>query len=166
MNVDGRPWRTIWLAADGETVEIIDQRLLPHQFTVARLSCLADAAQAIRVMQVRGAPLIGATAAYGMALAARDDPSDAALARARETLLATRPTAINLAWALDDQAARLVTGLITERGIAAASREGLLSLYPERRRSRYRAALPAAAARCFSKNAALCASADLVASAL
>jgi methylthioribose-1-phosphate isomerase len=102
MNVNGRPMRTIWLAADGSNVEIIDQRLLPHELVVARLATRDDAARAIRDMAVRGAPLIGATAAYGVALAMREDASDAALARAVEALAATRPTAVNLRWALDD----------------------------------------------------------------
>src|SRR5437763_12680203 len=98
MNVNGRPMRTIWLAPDGHTVEIIDQTRLPHELVIARLARLDDAARAIRDMQVRGAPLIGATAAYGMALAVAEDPSDRGLATAAATLAATRPTAVNLAW--------------------------------------------------------------------
>ena len=101
MNVSGRPMRTIWLAEDGRSVEIIDQRLLPHELVVARLSTLDDAARAIRDMAVRGAPLIGATAAYGIALATATDPSDEGLAHAIEVLAATRPTAVNLRWALE-----------------------------------------------------------------
>src|SRR5277367_1428320 len=100
MNVNGRPMRTIWLAADGSSVEIIDQRLLPHELVIARLTTLDDAAHAIRDMAVRGAPLIGATAAYGVALAIAADPSDVGLAHAVEVLGATRPTAVNLHWAL------------------------------------------------------------------
>src|SRR5215472_6338384 len=102
MNVNGRPMRTIWLAADGSSVEIIDQRLLPHELVIARLTTRDDAARAIRDMAVRGAPLIGATAAYGVALAMREDPGDTALARTVDALAATRPTAVNLRWALDD----------------------------------------------------------------
>ena len=101
MIVSGHPTRTIWPSADGAAVEIIDQTRLPHAFVVGRLSTLADAAHAIRAMLVRGAPLIGATAAWGLWLALRTDASDAALAHAHVTLLATRPTAINLRWALD-----------------------------------------------------------------
>ena len=101
MNVAGRPTRTIWPTADGTAVEIIDQTRLPHVFTTARLATLDDAAHAIRAMLVRGAPLIGATAAWGMWLALRSDASDPALALAHATLLATRPTAVNLRWALD-----------------------------------------------------------------
>ncbi|MEQ8665686.1 MAG: S-methyl-5-thioribose-1-phosphate isomerase [Rhodospirillales bacterium] len=107
MLVDGRPYRTIWLADDGETVEIIDQTKLPHVFEIARLTQLSDAVAAIRQMLVRGAPLIGATAAYGMALAMRENPSDDAFAAAYENLLAARPTAVNLRWALDRMKHRL-----------------------------------------------------------
>ena len=102
MNIDGKPYRTIWLNDDGLTVEIIDQTKLPFSFETVTLKSLDDAARAISTMQVRGAPLIGATAAYGVALALRDDVSDEALDRASDTLAATRPTAINLRWALDE----------------------------------------------------------------
>ena len=76
MKVDGRPFRTIWPADDGWAVEIIDQTRLPHAFATARLESVGDAARAIRDMWVRGAPLLGATAAYAIALAMRGDPSD------------------------------------------------------------------------------------------
>jgi methylthioribose-1-phosphate isomerase len=102
VNVAGRPMRTIWRCEDGHSVEIIDQTRLPHELVVLRLRDVADAAQAIGKMQVRGAPLIGATAAYGMALAAAADPSDGALAQAVAMLAATRPTAVNLHWALGE----------------------------------------------------------------
>ena len=82
MNVQGRAMRTIWLGADGRTVEIIDQTKLPHELAIVSLATLADAARAISTMQVRGAPLIGAAAAYGIALAIAEDPSDEALAAA------------------------------------------------------------------------------------
>lgn len=104
MNVDGVHYRTIWIAEDGWSVEVIDQTKLPHEFAVARLRSADDAARAIRDMVVRGAPLIGATAAYGLCLALRDDASDAALHEARAMLAATRPTAVNLKWALDEMA--------------------------------------------------------------
>ena len=107
MKVHGRPCRSIRPADDGETVEIVDQTRLPHEFSLARLATLDDAVAAIRDMQVRGAPLIGATAAYGLCLAMRADASDAALDDACAALLATRPTAVNLRWALDDMAERL-----------------------------------------------------------
>ncbi len=101
MKINGRSYRTIWPVPDGSAVEVIDQTKLPHRFETVRLSSCAEAAQAIRSMIVRGAPLIGATAAYGIALALGDDASDEALDRAHEFLLATRPTAVNLRWALD-----------------------------------------------------------------
>jgi len=107
MKVNGVPYRTIWLSDDGWSVTIIDQTRLPHRFETVRLATVEEAAHAISAMLVRGAPLIGATAAYGVALATRADPSDAALDRACELLLATRPTAINLRWALDDMRERL-----------------------------------------------------------
>lgn len=122
MNVDGVPYRTIWLSDDGWSVEIIDQTRLPHGFVTRRLETVDDAATAIRDMQVRGAPLIGATAAYGMALAMQADPGDAALKHAHALLLATRPTAVNLRWALDDMVSRLRRLGANERSKAAYRR--------------------------------------------
>jgi methylthioribose-1-phosphate isomerase len=107
MKFDGKSWRTIWLEEDGETVGVIDQTRLPHDFVTIRLHNVEQAAHAIRAMQVRGAPLIGAAAAYGMALALKDDASDAGLEAASQMLMATRPTAVNLRWSLDDMRARL-----------------------------------------------------------
>ena len=107
MKVDGKHFRTIWLEGDGWSVGAIDQRRLPHEFIVVRLTNCAQAADAIRSMLVRGAPLIGAAAAYGMALAMHEDASDAGLDRAYKTLIVTRPTAINLKWALDEMRAVL-----------------------------------------------------------
>jgi methylthioribose-1-phosphate isomerase len=106
MKVAGKPMRTIW--PEGESaVGIIDQTRLPHELVTARLETPEEAAHAIRAMLVRGAPLIGATAAYGVALAMHRDTSDAALDAACRLLLATRPTAVNLRWALDEMAALL-----------------------------------------------------------
>ncbi|MEX0890761.1 MAG: S-methyl-5-thioribose-1-phosphate isomerase [Gemmatimonadota bacterium] len=122
MNVDGVPYRSIWLDEDGWSVRYIDQTRLPHAFHVGRLTDLEETARAIEDMRVRGAPLIGATAAFGLALALRTDPSDAGLARARERLSATRPTAVNLAWALARVAALVARLEPTERA-AAACRE-------------------------------------------
>jgi len=99
MKISGKHYRTIWRREDG-TVEIIDQTKLPHRFETVVLRNVHDAAHAIKAMIVRGAPLIGATAAYGMALAMREDAPDEALDRAHDLLLATRPTAVNLHWAL------------------------------------------------------------------
>ncbi len=98
MLVDGKPYRTIW--RDHVGVVIIDQTLLPHRFVIVRLENMEAAANAISTMQVRGAPLIGATAAYGLALAIAENPGDTAIENACERILATRPTAINLKWAL------------------------------------------------------------------
>ncbi len=119
MKIDGRHYRTIWLNEDGNSVEIIDQTKLPHRFETITLRTLGDAARAIATMQVRGAPLIGATAAYGVALALRDDASDEALDRACATLAATRPTAINLRWALDEMQ-KAVRNQLRESRVAAA----------------------------------------------
>jgi Predicted translation initiation factor 2B subunit, eIF-2B alpha/beta/delta family len=101
MKIDGKPWRTIWLEPDGGSIGVIDQTQLPHQFTTRTLRSCDEAAEAIRTMVVRGAPLIGVTGAYGLMLALQVDPSDAALAAAFEQLNATRPTAVNLRWALE-----------------------------------------------------------------
>jgi methylthioribose-1-phosphate isomerase len=101
VKVKGVAYRSIWLEADGRSAGIIDQTLLPHRFEVARLRTMEEAADAIRVMRVRGAPLIGATAAYGLCFAIGEDASDVALEQASATLLATRPTAVNLRWALE-----------------------------------------------------------------
>lgn len=100
MNVDGKPYRTIWPGADGCTVEIIDQTRLPHEFVTVVLRTVDDAVHAIGSMQVRGAPLIGVTAAYGVCLALGVDESDEALDAACDALYASRPTASNLQWAL------------------------------------------------------------------
>nr|WP_316641389.1 S-methyl-5-thioribose-1-phosphate isomerase [uncultured Roseateles sp.] len=100
MRINGEPWRTIWCEIDG-AVGVIDQRALPHYLETQRLTSCADVERAIRDMWVRGAPLIGAAAAYGLALAMREDSSDAVLTEACTRLLATRPTAVNLRWALD-----------------------------------------------------------------
>jgi len=107
MNIDGKPYRTIWLGEDGVSAEIIDQTKLPFALDMVTLKTLEDAAHAISSMQVRGAPLIGAAAAYGVALAMRADASDEGLDRACEMLAATRPTAINLRWALDEMKTEL-----------------------------------------------------------
>jgi methylthioribose-1-phosphate isomerase len=119
MKVDGRHFRSIWLEGDGFTVGAIDQRRLPHEFIVARLTNAAEAADAIHSMLVRGAPLIGATAAYGVALAMRADSSDANLDHAYKLLVATRPTAINLKWALDEMV-RLLRPLPPSARVEAA----------------------------------------------
>ncbi len=105
MKIHGRAYRTIWVGGDGWSVDVIDQTKLPFAFVTKRIASVEEAADAITTMVVRGAPLIGATAAYGVCMALRADASDEALERAYELLLKTRPTAINLKWALDEMMA-------------------------------------------------------------
>ena len=128
MKVDGKHLRSIWLEPNGCSVAAIDQRRLPHDFVVAQLATCDAAADAIRSMLVRGAPLIGATAAYGIALAMRADGSDAALDQACELLMATRPTAINLKWALDEMRALLRRLPPSERTVAAYARAAEIAI--------------------------------------
>jgi len=122
MKVDGKAYRTIWLAEDRRAVEIIDQTRLPHAFVTARLETLEDVVHAISQMLVRGAPLIGAAAAYGVCLALQQDASDDSLARAQQSLLATRPTAINLLWALEEMRAAVEPLPLEQRPAAAYKR--------------------------------------------
>ncbi len=124
MKVNNTPYRTIWLADDGWAVEIIDQTKLPHNFITVRLENLADGIHAIADMLVRGAPLIGATTAYSMALAMREDASDDALDTACDRLYAARPTAVNLRWALDEMRKVLTPLAPSERTAAAYVRAG------------------------------------------
>ena len=124
MKVADRHYRTIWPGKDGRSVEIIDQRWLPHDFRVERIDSVAGIATAIRDMWVRGAPLIGVTAAYGVAIQMADDPSDEALDAVWETLHETRPTAINLRWALDAMRALLRPLPTEQRAEAAFHRAG------------------------------------------
>ena len=119
MNINGKAYRTIWVAADGWSVKIIDQTKLPHALSIVALETLEDAARAIKTMQVRGAPLIGATAAYGVCLALRRDYSQDALDRAIALLAEQRPTAINLRWALEEMR-NAVRNLPPDRRTAAA----------------------------------------------
>src|SRR6202167_5051479 len=122
MKVDGKAMRSIWLEPDGWSVGIIDQTALPHRLITARLKTLDEAAHAIRTMLIRGAPLIGAGTAYGICLALRQDASDEALDRAYAALIATRPTAINLKWALGEMVAAVRNRSRAERGAAAYRR--------------------------------------------
>jgi len=124
MNVRGRAMRTIWPAADGRTVEIIDQTRLPHELVIIGLQTLDSAARAIATMQVRGAPLIGAAAAYGIALATAEDPLDRGIEAAASKLAATRPTAVNLRWALAEMHRALSEVPESRRFAAAMARAG------------------------------------------
>jgi methylthioribose-1-phosphate isomerase len=119
MNIDGKAWRTIWLEEGGRSVAVIDQTQLPHRFTTRSLSTLDEAAEAITTMVVRGAPLIGVTGAYGLMLALQADPSDDALEAAFSQLNATRPTAVNLRWALERVRAKVAPLPPGERAEAA-----------------------------------------------
>lgn len=119
MRIDGKAYRTIWVERDGWSVGIIDQTRLPHRFETVKLKTLDDAAYAIKAMLVRGAPLIGVTAAYGVALAMREDATDAALAQAVLYLAEQRPTAINLRWALEE-AGKVLAPLEPSQRAAAA----------------------------------------------
>lgn len=125
MKVGQEHYRSIW--QEGDAVRIIDQTRLPHEFIVVTLETLEQSATAIRDMWVRGAPLIGATAAYGMAIAMRADSSDAGLRRAHDTLMATRPTAVNLRWALEHMLALLAPVPPAERAAVALARAAAIA---------------------------------------
>lgn len=127
MRVDGRDYRTIWLEGEGGRVHVIDQTRLPHRFETAPLESLEHAARAICDMVVRGAPLIGVTGAYGLALAAERDASDAAIEDAYALLLATRPTAVNLRWALDRVKALLLAAPVEARAAIAYAEAGRIA---------------------------------------
>jgi methylthioribose-1-phosphate isomerase len=124
MKIHGQAMRTIWPDADQTSIHVIDQIKLPHLFETKYLRTSVEAADAILTMVVRGAPLIGATAAYGYAFAMREDPSDANLDAAYKRLYETRPTAVNLRWALDDLRKRLKPLSPSERFAAAWQRAG------------------------------------------
>jgi methylthioribose-1-phosphate isomerase len=125
VKISGKHYRTIWPTKAG-TVRVIDQSRLPFEFSTIDLDTVDDAARAIRTMVVRGAPLIGATAAYGLALAARSDPTEAHLDQAAHILQATRPTAHNLSWALTQVRRSLVGVALSERGDTAFATAALI----------------------------------------
>src|SRR5437764_13547498 len=127
MKVNGQHFRTIWLKPDDETVvQLIDQRFLPHRFVIEDVRTVEQMATAIREMHVRGAGLIGASAGYGMYLAALEaagrDSFDAHMTRAAAQLSATRPTAVNLSWALQRQLQNIGSGKTSDEKIALALR--------------------------------------------
>ena len=119
MKVQGTHYRSIWYDYKDCQVKIIDQRWLPHDFRIVTLTNLNEFAVAIRDMWVRGAPLIGATAAYGVAISLSDDASDSGLKKTYDTLIETRPTAINLKWALDRLLGALTPVSADERPLKA-----------------------------------------------
>ncbi|WP_319532735.1 S-methyl-5-thioribose-1-phosphate isomerase [uncultured Cohaesibacter sp.] len=122
MKVNGTPHRTIWLDPENATVKCIDQRWLPHQFRIVDLPDVETVARAIADMWVRGAPLIGATAAFGVAIGMQADASDEGLEGCYKTLYATRPTAVNLRWALDEMRGYLTPLPPSERAPAAMAK--------------------------------------------
>jgi Predicted translation initiation factor 2B subunit, eIF-2B alpha/beta/delta family len=99
MKIDGKDYRTIWF--ENRIIKIIDQTKLPHKFLIKELKTVKDAVNAIKVMEVRGAPLIGATAAYGLVLAIIENDDQHFLKKSASELINSRPTAINLKWAVD-----------------------------------------------------------------
>jgi methylthioribose-1-phosphate isomerase len=125
MRVGSDYYRSIWL--EGGEVRVVDQTRLPHEFAAVTIGTIEQAATAIRDMWVRGAPLIGATAAYGVAIAMRDDPGDASLQRAVALLSATRPTAVNLHWALEAMEAHLTKLPPAERAGMAMARASTIA---------------------------------------
>ena len=127
MQVSGHPTRTLWPLEGDAGVEVIDQTRLPHVYETQIWRTLDDAARGITTMVVRGAPLIGASAAYGLALGLRTDASDAGLRRAGETLVATRPTAVNLRWAVERVTARVQAVAPPERAAAAWAEAGRIA---------------------------------------
>lgn len=123
MKINGTPYRSVWInEKDGWSVHIFDQTRLPFSLDILQLTSAQDVAHAIRTMQVRGAPLIGAVAAYGLALALRQDSSDTAMEEQAVMLAATRPTAINLRWAIDRMLTHL-RPLPADQRVAAAYAE-------------------------------------------
>jgi methylthioribose-1-phosphate isomerase len=128
MKIDGIAYRSVWLdAEDGWSVHILDQTKLPWALEIIRLTSRDAAAHAIKSMQARGAPLIGAVAAYGLCLALRADPSTEAMERDATLLNETRPTAVNLRWALGRMLTRLRNTEVTERVAAAYAEAALIA---------------------------------------
>lgn len=119
MLIDGKHYRTIWEATNQAYVEIIDQTSLPHTFKTSRILTLDEMVSAIKQMQVRGAPLIGVAAAYGIALALREDASDSGIQSAVDKLAMSRPTAVNLSWALRRMQSLLMALDVSDRAEAA-----------------------------------------------
>ncbi|MCI0735686.1 MAG: S-methyl-5-thioribose-1-phosphate isomerase [Beijerinckiaceae bacterium] len=127
MLAGGKAFRTIWPGSDAESVQVIDQTRLPHEFVVVSITTLDEAARAIEDMQVRGAPLIGVTAAYGLALAMRAEPSDTNLETACAALAATRPTGVNLRWVIREMRQYLLGLPSEQRALAAFAQAGAIA---------------------------------------
>jgi len=120
MRIEGKEYRTIWY--EENVVKIIDQTKLPHQFIIKELKTIKDAVNAIKVMEVRGAPLIGATAAYGIALAVQENKDREFIKKSAEELIQSRPTAINLKWAVDRMMKKL-SGINSDQILDIALKE-------------------------------------------
>ena len=120
MRIEGKEYRTIWFESD--VVKIIDQTKLPHQFTIKNLKTVKDAINAIKVMEVRGAPLIGGTAAYGLVLAILENNDQSFLKKSAENLINSRPTAINLKWAVERMMNKL-SGINSDKVLEIALNE-------------------------------------------
>jgi methylthioribose-1-phosphate isomerase len=127
MKIDGTAYRSVWVDDDGWSIHILDQTQLPWTLAVLRLTTRDEAAHAIRTMQTRGAPLIGAVAAYGLCLALRADASTGSLERDAELLSATRPTAVNLRWAMERMLTRLRNTPVSERVAVAYAEAALIA---------------------------------------
>ena len=115
MNIKGKHWQTIWYNDKEKNISVIDQTLLPHQFKIKNISSSKEAYEAIKNMIVRGAPLIGVTGAYGLALAIKEDPSDENIKRNFDFLNSARPTAVNLRWALERILKKVIKIELSER---------------------------------------------------
>ena len=120
MRIEGKEYRTIWF--ESNVVKIIDQTKLPHQFVIKELKTVNDAINAIKVMEVRGAPLIGGTAAYGLALAVQENNDPEFIKKSAKELIQSRPTAINLKWAVDRMIKKL-TGINSDQLLSIALNE-------------------------------------------
>jgi methylthioribose-1-phosphate isomerase len=122
MKIEGKEYRTIWFDKNSQTVKIIDQTKLPHQFIIKNLETVKNAINAIKTMEVRGAPLIGGTAAYGMALAVLENSNYDFIKKSSEDLIKSRPTAINLKWAVNRMMNRLI-GISKDKILEIALKE-------------------------------------------
>ncbi|MGH6936667.1 MAG: S-methyl-5-thioribose-1-phosphate isomerase, partial [Methylocella sp.] len=127
MRIGGMAFRTIWPGSDAASVQIIDQTRLPHEFEIVSIKTASEAARAIKEMQVRGAPLIGVMAAYGLALAMRAEPSDTNLDAACAVLATARPTAVNLHWALVAMRRHFLALPPTDRGESGFAHAGAIA---------------------------------------
>ncbi|MDB9831651.1 S-methyl-5-thioribose-1-phosphate isomerase [Candidatus Pelagibacter sp.] len=122
MRIEGKEYRTIWFDNNSQSVKIIDQTKLPHQFRIKDLKKVKDAINAIKIMEVRGAPLIGGTAAYGMVLAVKENNEPNSIKKSAEDLIKSRPTAINLKWAVDRMMKKL-SGINSDEVLEIALKE-------------------------------------------